>query len=118
MLRRVALAVYPALFALAVIFATPATGVSSPAAAFGKSTVDAGAIQGTTEIVRGSITPDVPDDGAASADVDDSIDHVALFDITIDWPAFAVATPFAAPAKSIAGSHRPCAGSPRAPPTV
>jgi hypothetical protein len=131
MVRRAFLSFLPAaLAALAVLCATPGTGVGEASAA-SFSTASSGATSSSaaswnartaaTPIARGSLTQDLPD-GALNprADQDDTPDDRIIIRVvsTIVWPGSALEARILDPGERAGPSHRPCAAPPRAPPTA
>ena len=117
MLRRATLSLFPAIFALAFLFAAPAVSAGTSHQSASASSADTGA---RPPVIRGSLSQEIPDVAFHQrADEDDTPDVRIVRVITaIVWPHATLKGRFLRTAGAIGPTHRPCAAPPRAPPTA
>ncbi len=117
MLRRATLSLFPAILALALLFAAPAVSAGSLQPGVSASSADIGA---RPPIIRGSLSQEIPDVAYnPRADEEDTPDaRIVRVVTTIVWPQAALKGRLLRTAGTIGPTHRPCAAPPRAPPTA
>ena len=117
MLRRATLSLFPAILALAFLFAAPAVSAGTSHQSASASNADIGA---RSPVIRGCLSQEIPELAFSQrADEDDTPDDRIVRVVTaVVWPHAALKGRFVRAAGIIGPTHRPCAAPPRAPPTA